>query len=179
MTHDDDERREARAAELLGERVDDLIAGRPAPAVLPAEERALLEMAGQIHASARTTPLGEARRTAIVEGALAGRVPGRAPPARARPRRAALVWGSLGLTALAAAAAIALYLGPRRPEATLRPAVLAPELCSRPTDALVGRIARAQAGAARTRIDIIYADRVAGYRQLKLGTVERKERKLP
>ncbi|WP_428264759.1 hypothetical protein [Haliangium sp.] len=39
---------------------------------------------------------------------------------------------------------------------------------SRPADALVGEIPRARAGEARARIDMIYADRLRGYRDLRL-----------
>ncbi len=39
---------------------------------------------------------------------------------------------------------------------------------SRPADALIGEIPRRHAGAASDRIDIIFADRLSGYRQLRL-----------
>lgn len=39
---------------------------------------------------------------------------------------------------------------------------------SRPADALIGEIARVDADAARARIDVMYADRLIGYRDLRL-----------
>ncbi len=39
---------------------------------------------------------------------------------------------------------------------------------SRPSDVLIGEIARPRAAAARARIDMIYADRLSGYRDLRL-----------
>ena len=76
---------------------------------------------------------------------------------------------------VAAAAALILVLI-RPPAPTPGPQVAenlpAPSLPlhqqSRPTDTLIGEIPRAHVGHARQRIDMIYADRMAGYRALRL-----------
>ncbi len=168
MSGDDDERSDreerARAAALAG-LVDDLVAGAAPPAALPADERALLETATMIHAAARPVPVGAeraARLLAEAESAAAGVAPTAVPPARRRrPWLRAAPWA---LAALAAAAAALLAL---RPPARA-PAPLPAELRSRPADRLVGEIEQRSAGAATVRSDVIYADRVAGWRQLLL-----------
>jgi hypothetical protein len=196
MAPDDDEHdlsdldgdAEPTAAELararsFGELIDEAVAGR-APAAMPADERALLETATVIRASAGRVELPAARRLALVESALRTAIDGAAHPAtvpsiappidavaerRGRLRRAA-PWAVAALsTTAAAAAAVLLWLGRPGPSAP----VAAPELPliqrSRPADAVVGRIPRERAGDAAARIDAIYADRLTGYRERTLG----------
>jgi hypothetical protein len=178
---------EPTAAELararsFGELMDKAVAGRTPPA-MPADERALLETATVIRASAGRVELPAARRTALVEAALRAAIEGAARPAsvpsiappdavaerRGRLRRAA-PWAVAALsTTAAAAAAVLLWLGRPAPAAP----VAVPELPliqrSRPADAVVGRIPRERAGDAAARIDAIYADRLTGYRERTLG----------
>jgi hypothetical protein len=97
-----------------------------------------------------------------------------------RARRRARVFRVLpwGVAAVSAAAALALVLwqgpgGGLPPAApTLVAETTAPAMDimhrSRPAGALVGEIPRERADAARARIDIIYADRMIGYRDLRL-----------
>lgn len=84
------------------------------------------------------------------------------------------------VASLAAAAAIVLYIArpPHKDRASDPTAEVAPvppvidqvpldvTNTSRPADPLVGRIAEADRGKATQRIDLIYADRMAGYRDL-------------
>lgn len=90
--------------------------------------------------------------------------------ARRRRLRSLVPW-----TIATAAAAAALVLALERP-APQHTAVLHPQAepdvsevhRSRPADALIGRIPRDRADRASDRLDIIYADRLAGYRDLRL-----------
>jgi hypothetical protein len=75
------------------------------------------------------------------------------------------------LTAVAAAAALFLALQRPAPEHTAslpEPASLSEIHRSRPADALIGQIPRDRAERASDRLDVIYADRMAGYRDLRL-----------
>jgi hypothetical protein len=77
------------------------------------------------------------------------------------------------LTAAAAAAALFLALQRPAPERTASlpepaPASVSEVHRSRPADALIGQIPRDRAERASDRLDMIYADRMAGYRDLRL-----------
>ncbi len=81
------------------------------------------------------------------------------------------------VASLAAAAAIILFIvrPPQKERATDETAEVAPRAevpldvtnTSRPADPLVGRIGKADRGKATERIDLLYADRMAGYRDLE------------
>ncbi len=201
-TADGAEKARARA---FGDLVDKVLAGK-APAAVPAEERALLEVATVIRAATRPVDLGAAKTRSIVESALATAIErkggggasitdpsvprfdagGVVPIGRARARKLA-PWIVAGVTSVVAAAALALLLvKPDTPDHSARgvapvaSAPLAPHLRSRPADPLIGVIAQTpsldDAGAATVqRIDTIYADRLAGYRERTLtGATRRK-----
>jgi hypothetical protein len=140
--------REQAEAARFARLVDDLVAGRPAPPALDVEARALLDTAALLR------PLGDARRESLVDAAFAAR----------RPARVGLAWPTAAALVIAAAALLLVLLRP------------APELPhaqrSRPADALVGPIAREASGDARARADLLYADRLAGYRQLAPGRTQ-------
>ena len=140
------EREQAEAARFA-RLVDDLVAGAPPPPALDLDARALLDTAALLR------PLGDARRDSLVDAAFAGR----------RPPAARRLW--LGSALLVAAAALLLLVVAPGRTAPRGPASQA----SRPADALVGPIDRADRDAARARADLIFADRLAGYRQLALG----------
>jgi hypothetical protein len=75
------------------------------------------------------------------------------------------------ITAAAAAAALFLALQRPAPERTAslpEPEALSEVHRSRPADALIGQIPRDRAERASDRLDMIYADRMAGYRDLRL-----------
>jgi hypothetical protein len=186
---------EKARARAFGDLIDKVIAGK-APAAVPAEERALLEVATVIRAATRPVDLGAVKTRSIVESALATAierkggggparltdpsvpVPGVVPIGHARAKRLA-PWIIAGATSLVAAAAIALLL--MRPAAPAQqsadrtpPRPLPAQLRSRPADPLIGVIARAPSlddagGATMMRIDTIYADRLAGYRERTLS----------
>ncbi|MBZ0230808.1 MAG: hypothetical protein K8M05_00530, partial [Deltaproteobacteria bacterium] len=119
---------EKARARAFGDLVDKVMAGK-APAAVPAEERALLEVASVIRAATRPVDLGAARTRSIVEAALATAIerkggalgagtdpsvprfgPGGVVPfTRSRARRLA-PWIVAGVTSVVAAAAIALLL---------------------------------------------------------------------
>lgn len=246
-----DTREMARAASF-GALVDRLVVGQALPPAMTPEERALVETAGMLRASARPVALAADRQRALIDsvlgsvlGSARGSAPGstsgsgagaasgspsgspggsidasiraaasprgsagddaatapagvpepgadRQPGARverpdgvidlrgARERRRARFFRVLpwAVTTASVAAALALVLwqdrgaGPSRSASPLVAETTAPALDvthrSRPAGDLVGEIPRARADAARARIDIIYADRMNGYRDLRL-----------
>lgn len=179
---------ERARAQALSRLVDAMLAGEPAPPALPAEDRALLETATTIHATLGRARLGPARTARLVERTFADAV-GHAPartslrsrsadghskrgaPERASFRRRSHWTFALVVGAGAAAAAVLAFVPFSR-----GPVPRAPEIAvgrphkerSRPADPLIGPIARADSGEARARIDVLYADRLAGYRALRL-----------
>lgn len=189
---------ERAQAESFGKLIDGLLAGRPIPPAMDSEDRALLETATMVVASTQELRLGEDKSRALVDRALEEAVTGRRrstaptiPPPERRidenaadntdvirmPRRRsdrlvrALPWV---VASVAAAAAILLFITrpadlhePARQAAARRE--LPPSLRSRPADPLVGRIARENAAQASNRLDVIYADRLSGYRDLRLS----------
>jgi hypothetical protein len=83
------------------------------------------------------------------------------------------------VASLAAAAAVVLFVtrpaeDTGKPEATLAPLRVDTINTSRPADPLVGVISRSDSGRARERMDIIFADRMDGYRDLYLRRALRK-----
>jgi hypothetical protein len=170
------ERAHARA---FADLVDKTLAGRTPPA-MSADDRALLEVATVIRAASGRVELPVAQRQAVVEDALRQAIGGAAakslgatPIASIAARRRWLPWTVAAVsTAVAAAAVVALWLGVGGPGGA-GPDDVAPrtaargvplEQRSRPSDALVGPIARDRAGDAEGRIDAIFADRLDGYR---------------
>lgn len=254
-----DPREMARAASF-GALVDRLVVGQALPPAMTPEERALVETAGMLRASARPVALAADRQRALIDSVLGsglgsargsapgstsgsgsgaasgspggspGRSPGSSPggsidtsihaaasprgsagdeaaPAPAgvpepgadgqpgarvelpdgvidlrgaRERRRARFFRVLpwAVTTASVAAALALVLwqgrgaGPSPSASPLVAETTVPALDvthrSRPAGDLVGEIPRARADAARARIDIIYADRMIGYRDLRL-----------
>lgn len=178
---------EKARARSFGELVDKLLTGRT-PAAVPAEDRGLLEVATALRAAVRPVELNAGKQRSIIEAALAtaierrggggggprltdpsitaaaaGVVPLRGP----RWRRAA-PWAIAGVTSAVAAAAVAILIAGRRPPPP-PPVAAQPTLPthwrSRPADPLIGAIAREASGDALGRIETIYADRLAGYRE--------------
>jgi hypothetical protein len=155
---------ELAQARRFADAVDQTLAGR-APAVMAAEDRALVEVATVIRASHGRGELSVRRQHEIVEAALRSAIGGVTPIGRARARRAP--WIVAGATSLVAVAAVALLWLRPAPKLERRAAVPA-EWTSRSADALVGPIAREHAGDAATRIDAIFADRLDGFRARRL-----------
>jgi hypothetical protein len=182
---------ERAQAESFAGHVDAMLAGEPLPPAMSSDERALLEVATAVHAAHRDAPLDEARRRALIDD-VPGQGAGAARPATAEPgaadgatvtpigpRLRGRVWRGLPWSVAVAAAAAALVLALGRPATPPQPAPAAvaeapvpAHLTSRPADALIGRIPRADAGDASARIDAIYADRMSGYRSLRLRGIQ-------
>jgi hypothetical protein len=161
-------------AKTFADLIDKTLAGRTPPA-MSADDRALLEVATVIRAASGNAELGDAKRRSLVEGALRQAIGGKAAPtgdvtpiAKARAKRAP--WIVAGASLAVAAAAILLWLGaPRRVHVIDHaPAALQDNWKSRPADPLIGPIARDHAGDASARLDTIFADRLDGYRELRM-----------
>lgn len=229
-----DARERARAASFAT-LVDGLVAGQALPPAMTSDERALVETAGMVRASARPVGLAAERQRALIDSVLGsvlgsglssglgsasesgrgsagargrsaavdakpalaaaerpqagGPAPAEVPanlPANVidmsgpRARRSARFFRVLpwGVAAVSVAAALALVLwqgrgvglSPAAPTLVAETTAPAQDTMhrSRPAGALVGEIPRERADAARARIDMIYADRMIGYRDLRL-----------
>jgi len=158
-------------AKTFAEIVDKTLAGRTPPA-MSADDRALLEVATVIRAAHGGLDLAATRRRSIVEdvlrqavgGAVATTSGGIATIPISRARRWA-PWGIASASTFVAAAAVAM-LWLRTPKS--------PQPLARSADALVGHITREHAGEASARIDIIFADRLDGYRERQFAPRKRK-----
>jgi hypothetical protein len=165
-------------AKAFADLIDKALAGRTPPAAMSADDRALLEVATVIRAASGNAELAAAKRSSLVESALRQAIGGKAaiakvtPISRARAKRFA-PWIVAGTSMAVAAAAIVLWLGaPRQVNVIERvPTAMhaVPENWkSRSTDSLIGPIERVHAGDASARIDTIFADRLDGYREIRL-----------
>ena len=171
---------EQAQARSFADHVDSVLAGQTLPPAMSADQRALVDIAGMIRAGANVATLDPKRSQEIVGDALdrgSQTRPQTVPDTRAREatnesdivplrRRIARVtpWA---LAALASAAAVILMLSrPNVPHQAPPHVVLPDHFHSRSSDALVGRIARAEAGDASRRLDMIFADRLHSYRAL-------------
>jgi hypothetical protein len=156
-------------ARRFADLVDKTLSGRTPPAI-SADDRALLEVATVIRSTRGNLELAPASARAVVEDALRqaiGEHPasvGATGPYARTPMRRWAPWVLAGASTLVAAAAVAtLWL--RAPGAVGPASARVPaEWRSRPSDALVGPIARDRAGDASARIDAIFADRLDGFR---------------
>lgn len=182
---DDFSPEEMAQAAALAEQVDDLVAGKAAPVALASTTRELLQSSSMIYAAHHEMPLSAARKSALIEEALAGatgatradfdeQAPSDLDRARARRRRGV---GVAVLGFIAAAAAILLVWrappGPRTAnqgpgqESVVIQLQLPTAEQSRPSDALIGQISQSESGQAGERLEVLYADRMAGYRALQ------------
>lgn len=165
-------------AKTFADIIDKTITGKT-PAAMSADDRALVEVATVIRAANGTMDLAAGKRRSIVEDALRQAIGGAGatntaggvtPFARPRAKRW-VPWAiSAVATAVAAAAILLLWLRAPRTEIVTKPEVarLPASWTSRPSDPLIGPIAREQAGDASSRIDYIFADRLDGYRERRL-----------
>jgi hypothetical protein len=170
---DDDSTPSERAhAKTFAELVDKTLSGRT-PAAMSADDRALLEVATVIRAASGNVQLAPGKQRSIVEDALrqaiggpATSMPGVTPITKARKRW--VPWAIAGASTLVAAAAV-LMMWLRTTPPPMAAASLPTAWTSRPTDPLIGPIARDRAGDASARIDYIFADRMDGYRDRRLS----------
>jgi hypothetical protein len=155
--------------------VDKTLAGRTPPA-MSADDRALLEVATVIRAASGKAELPAAKRKSLVEDALRQAVGGAGatsggivPIERARKRWVPWLVAATS-TAVAAAAILMLWLrAPDRVQVNEGVAQTPAHWKPRSADPLIGPISRDRAGDASTRIDMIYADRLDGYRDRQLA----------
>jgi len=165
-------------ARTFADIIDKALTGKT-PAAMSADDRALVEVATVIRAANKTMELTPAKQRSLVEDALRQAIGGAAastsgqvtPIGTPRGRR----WVPWALTAVstAVAAAAVLVLWLRVPPTKVvhdgpTAAKLPASWTSRPTDPLIGPIAREQAGDASSRIDYIFADRLDGFRDQRL-----------
>jgi hypothetical protein len=184
---------ETRTRRLVDSALESAILGHPSEGSAPRSD-----MAGTVAPASGETPMGPGRRpplTAVPGAPVAGRERAdvteesserSTTDVRVRRRRRdraarALPWA---VASLAAAAAVVLFmvrpgdLGPGG-QAKLESEPPAIELSvfnsSRPADTLIGAIPREASGGARERLDILFADRMAGYRDLAFRRALRAE----
>jgi hypothetical protein len=166
---------EKKRAKAFADLVDKAISGRTPPA-LSADDRALLEVATVIRATAGGLELPASRQRSLVEDALrqaVGQNPATSlsatPISSARSRRRWMPWAIAATsTVVAAAAVLALWL--RKPTVIVdRQANIPTTWQSRPADSLIGPIPAERAGEASARLDTIFADRLDGYRDRMLS----------
>jgi hypothetical protein len=182
---------ERAQAESFAQRVEAMLEGAEPPALMAADERELLEVASMLRAGYTDIALPAERTRALIDGALGAVDATAAPPAatdqprggggvtpindRRAPRgrmARTLPWS---VAAVAAAAAVLLAVtrpppaGPLEEELVV--SVSVPEhQRSRSADPLVGRIPQTAAGDASSRIDMIYADRLDGFRERRFAS---------
>jgi len=179
MTDDDDAEptaAERAHAKTFGDLVDKTLAGRTPPA-MSADDRALLEVATVIRAAHGKAELSASRQKSVVEDALRTAVGGAGASSTGAGvipisrKRARAPWIVAVASLVAAAAAILLWLSAPKHVGLPTAQQLPTAWTSRPTDALIGVIAKERAGEASTRIDTIFADRMDGYRDRRLSRV--------
>ncbi len=199
----DDKRADKKRAEGFSKLVDGVLNEESMPPALDADDRALLETATMIKASTQEVKLSSARVQELVDQALEQAVTGgrrlsivpeldAAIPEpipredtdiiRLSRRRADRVIRALPWVVAGVAAAAALLLFLSRPEnisSSAREQLAQKPIphyqLSRPADPLVGQITPDGAALASSRLDIIYADRMAGYRELTLSGKKRSK----
>ncbi len=174
--------------------VDGLLEGDRIPPALDAGDRTLLETATIIMASTRDIGIDSRIVDSLIDDALQQnlRSPGlsvldlttnisrarnaipeeieheRTDVIRMSTRRADRVLRALPwiVASIAVAAAILLFITRPAPSAQVPSSKLSIALVSRPTDSLIGEIPTTQADAASARIDTIYSNRLAAFREL-------------
>lgn len=183
ITEDELSPEELAEAQALAEEVDSLVAGKSAPAALGIAPRELVHSVAMIHAAHHAPSLADARKASLIEEAMAAATGAdRATfatdtsdtsdlqQARAKRRRAASV-GAMGLLVAAAALLLIWRAQPSPSTGEQRPLAIQLQLSeneqSRPSDALVGPISRADSGLAGERLQTLRNDRMAGYRSLQ------------
>jgi hypothetical protein len=167
---------ERALAESFAEHTDGLLAGEKAPAVLEAEERELLDLAGMVHSAHHPRKLDASTQSSIVDGAIRQAMgvaeddaPGGVPADELGQRRARFL-PAIALAAAAAAVVLFFVTRPRPPRQHTAPVAemqLPADETSRPSDALIGEIQPTDSALARQRLDTIYRNRMNGYRRLR------------
>ncbi len=185
---------EQARAEEFAELLDGMLDGSARPAAMDADNRALLEVANMVVASTHSLELDGAKSSHLIDSALEAAITGRKPVLTtvadgdseqrgeavvSLAERRSRIGRSIPWAVAITAAAAAIFLFVTRPDqihnaqptvATV-PALRITEMNrSRPADPLIGQIARENADHASARLDTIYSDRMAGYRDLRFRT---------
>jgi hypothetical protein len=147
---------ELTLAQRLGEQVDHLLAGEQAET---GDE--LVAAAAMVRGTSRSVPLEEHRREQLVDQALRQAL---ARPAPGRLRRVAPLL-ALAASVLLLLSTLLLLSSPPTQVPVRRPPA---QLLSRPSNSLIGRPIEDRAGASQ-RLDLVFADRLSGYRMVTLG----------
>jgi hypothetical protein len=147
---------ELALAQRLGEQVDHLLAGER-----PAAGDELVAAAAMVHGAQVAAPLEERRREQLVEQAMRQAL---ARPAPGRARRFAPLVALAASVLLLLSTLLLLSSPPTQIPAQRRPA----QLLSRPSNSLIGRPIEDRGGASQ-RLDLVFADRLSGYRMVTLG----------
>jgi hypothetical protein len=181
-------------AKAFADLVDKTVASGRLPPAMSADDRALLEVATVIRAASGGMQLAQSKQRSVVEDALRQAMGGgtaatslsTTPVVELRKRRW-LPWTIAGTASLVAAAAIVMLVI-RKPTVITTPvaAEVPMHWKSRPADPLIGRISNecdkqsalecAKEATVKTssRMDQIYADRLAGYRDRQFAKVRSK-----
>jgi len=162
---------ELAVAQALGQRVDSLLDREALPTLLDSQEKELAQLSLVIHSAHHDHDLPSASQAAIIEEALAqgAGVISQDDLAKARTKRTTR-WPMAAVGVIAVAALAFLVL---RPEAgqhhdpVAQVMQLPQSQHSRSSDRLVGEIHRGASADAGQRLDLIYGDRMAGYRALQ------------
>ncbi len=168
---------ELAAAQALGERVDSLLdqeaaVSLPTAPLLESEERELTDLSLIIHSAHHDHDLHSASQATIIEAALAqgAGVASQDELANARARRTTR-WpiAAVGVIAIAALAFLMLRPegGGQHNDPIAQVMQLPQSQHSRSSDRLVGQIHRGASADAGQRLDLIYGDRMSGYRALQ------------
>jgi hypothetical protein len=178
-------------AKAFADLVDKAVTSGRLPPAMSADDRALLEVATVIRAASGGMPLAQSKQRSLVEDALRQAVGGTPSTSLSNTpvvslesrRKRAVPWVVASVATLVAAAAIVLLVI-RKPQIMTVPGTAQVEIPeqwkSRPTDPLIGRIsheckqsaldcAKDATVKASSRIDHIFADRLAGYRDRRFA----------
>lgn len=160
---------ELELARRLGAATERLIVGDPLPDELGDDE--LIAASRMIRsAGGAEEHLSSERKQQLVALALdeAGHAAGRTERRRPVVLRAA-PYLALAASIVLLLSALMVGLPSMNRDRAPSPAAAKPQLLSRPSNDLMGRPFKDRAGAAR-RLDLVFADRLHGYRQVRLAT---------
>lgn len=177
-------------AKAFAELVDKTLASGRMPPAMSADDRALLEVATVIRATRGALDIGPSKQRAVVEDALRQAIGGgnAATSLSGAPviplKRRWVPWAIASASSVVAAAAIVMLVVRKPQIQVIEKPVAAAQIPlswkSRPTDALIGKISSECSGPAlecardatvktSARIDTIFSDRLAGYRDRRFG----------
>jgi len=154
---------ELREAEALAGAVEGLLTGQP---VGGADE--LTAASAMIRASMHEQHLAEERRDLLIQQAMQRALASRPALRRSTVRRLAPVLALAASLLLVLGAGWLMWRGAPAGRRHVGPQALSPQMLSRSSDALMGRPFADRAGASR-RLDLVFADRLGGYRQVLLA----------